>query len=55
MNNKEYRQFDINRIKNKQSKIVSSEEALKDVTPIKWSEDVLLGKRKITVGEMLTQ
>jgi hypothetical protein len=28
---------------------ISTEEALKDVTPIEWSDDVLSGKKKVTV------
>lgn len=30
----------------KERKTISSEEALKDITPIEWSEDVLNGKYK---------
>ncbi len=36
-------------LRNKPVKIVSAEEALKDVTPIDWDSDVLSGKRKVTV------
>lgn len=36
-------------LRSKPIKIVSSEEALKDVTPIDWGDDVINGKRKVTV------
>ena len=40
----------------KSHRYVSSQEALKDVTPPQWSDDVMNGKRKIAVdkkrGEM---
>ena len=41
--------LDFSKISNRNTKIVSSEEALKDVKPIEWSEDVLNGKRKVTI------
>lgn len=44
------RKLNINQIKeNKQCIIVSSKEALKDVTPINWSEGVLSGSEKVTI------
>lgn len=49
MNNKKLKSLDLNTLKNKKTIIVSSEEALKDVTPIDWSEDVLSGKKKVTL------
>ena len=36
-------------LQSKQFVFVSSKEALKDVEPIQWSEDVLSGKVKVTV------
>lgn len=44
------RSLDMGKINNKKSRIISAKSALSDVTPINWSEDVLLGKKKITVG-----
>jgi hypothetical protein len=38
-------------LKNKKTKIVSSEEALKDIIPVDWSEDVLSGKKKVIIKE----
>lgn len=37
-------------LKRKPNKVISSEEALKDVTPVDWDRDILDGKRTITVG-----
>lgn len=37
-------------LKSKPSKVIASEEALKDVTPIDWDRDILDGKRTVTVG-----
>ena len=51
MNNKKLRSLDLNKIRNKKSIIVSSKEALKDVTPVKWDEEVLSGKEKITLSK----
>lgn len=44
-----YAPLNLNLINNKHSKIVSSESALKDVTPISWSDDVISGKKKVTL------
>lgn len=49
MNNKKLRTLDLNKIKNKKSTIVSSKEALKDVTPIEWDKKILSGGEKIVV------
>lgn len=49
MDKKQFKSLDLNKLNNKKTVIVSSQEALKDVTPINWSEDVLLGKKKITI------
>ena len=42
-----YRQLDLNKLKGKSRKTIASEEALKDVIPIEWSESVLQGKIKV--------
>jgi hypothetical protein len=44
------KKFDFNKVKEKLGISISSEEALKDVTPFKWSQDVLEGTKKITVS-----
>ena len=42
-----YVDFDIGVLDNKQVKYVSSNEALSDIIPVQWSEDVLSGKNKL--------
>lgn len=43
------RKLDMEKIAQKKSIIVSTKEALKDVTPIKWSTDILMGQKKINL------
>lgn len=42
----DYRQLDLSKLKNRRRKTLSSTEALNNVTPINWSEDVICGKKK---------
>lgn len=42
------RKLDIEKL-TKNSKVISSEEALKDVEPFNWSEDVLKGDKKVII------
>lgn len=44
-----YKRLDFNKINKRVVKNVSSEEALKDVKPIDWSEDVLSGNKKVII------
>ncbi len=46
---KKKRRLDFSKLSGRKSKIVSSEDALKDVTPINWSKDVLSGDKKINI------
>lgn len=48
-NNQTYRRLDFTKIRSRNTRIVSSEEVLKDIDPVKWSEDVISGKRKVTI------
>lgn len=50
MGDRNYKPLDLNKIKSKKSIIVPSREALKDVTPIEWSDDVLSGKKSVTIS-----
>lgn len=34
---------------NKKTTIISSKEALRDVTPINWAQDVIDGKKKVEI------
>ena len=42
-------QLDLDKLKNKNSTIISSEEALKDVIPIPWSKEVLSSEKQVDV------
>ena len=44
-----YNALNLGTLMKKKGRIVSSEEALRNVKPIEWGEDVLRGERKITV------
>jgi len=52
MKNQKLKPLDLTKLKNKQSKFISSKEALADVTPITWNEDVLTGKKRVIVGSI---
>ncbi len=47
----EYKALDINKLRNKPSKFISSKEALQDIAPIQWNEKVLSGKTKIIIDK----
>ena len=49
MDRKGYSKLNMSVLQNKKSKTVSSAEALRDVVPFNWSEQVLTGKQKIKV------
>lgn len=53
-NNKEYKKIDFKQLlENKKITIVSSKEALKDVTPFEWSDEVLSGKKKVIIDDCI--
>lgn len=41
-----YRKLDKSKLKNRKKTVMSSEQALKDVTPIDWSDEVLEGTKE---------
>ena len=43
------RKLNLNKLKNRSYKIISSKEALKNVIPIEWNNDILNGKKKIII------
>ena len=47
-NAKEYRRLDFSKLKFSEN-IISTEEALKDITPIQWSDEILSGRKKVTI------
>lgn len=50
MENKKFKSLDLYMLKSKKSAIVSSQEALKDVNRIDWSQDVSTGKKKVLIS-----
>lgn len=46
----DYRRLDMSKLKDRKIGTMSSEEALKDIIPINWSEDVLSGKKKVIIS-----
>lgn len=51
MKKKNFKPLDLSILDTKKSTIISSKDALKDVTPINWSKDALSGKKKIIVDK----
>lgn len=51
MSSKKFKSLNLDKLKDKKSRIVSTKEALSNVTPINWSEEVLSGQKKIVVGD----
>ena len=47
VDNAAYRQLDMKKLQDRVSRNVSSEEALEDVIPIQWDDDVLNGNTKV--------
>lgn len=50
MMNKNYKSLDLTKLNSKKITIVSTEESLKDISPVNWSKDVLLGKKKVLIN-----
>lgn len=46
-----YRKLNMSKLSNRKHKIISTNEALKDVSPIKWSNDVLDGMKKVQIDK----
>lgn len=44
-----YNTLDLQAVLSKKSKIVSSEEALREVVPVSWSDDVMQSQKKVVV------
>ena len=44
-----YNALDLQAVLSKKSKIVSSEEALREVEPVSWSDDVMQSQKKVIV------
>lgn len=48
-NAEKYPAFDMRVLDKKKKRIVSSEEALKEIIPINWSSSVLSGEKKVII------
>ena len=46
-----YRKINMSKLSNRKKKTISTAEALKDITPIQWSEDVLQGTSKVQIDK----
>lgn len=46
-----YRKMNMSKLSNRKHKVISTNEALKDVTPIEWSSNVLNGRNKIRIDK----
>lgn len=44
-----YRKLNLNKLKSRKHHVISYNAALKDVTPIKWSNEILTGKKKMQI------
>ena len=47
----QYRRLDFEKISKRIVGKISSEEALAEITPIQWSEDVINGKKKVIISK----
>lgn len=48
----EYGYLDLPKLRTRISKTLSTEEALQDVTPINWSNDVVSGEKKVQISKV---
>ena len=46
-----YVAFDLQMLSRKRQRTISSKDALKDVKPVDWGEEVLTGKKKVVVAK----
>ena len=47
----DYAALDLHSLAKKNIKVISSKKALEDVRPVEWEEDILKGRKKITVAK----
>lgn len=47
----QYKRIVLSEIQNRMTKNISTEQSLKNVTPIKWSDEVLSGKKKAIISK----
>lgn len=44
--------LDLDKVRKRTVKTISTEEALKDIAPMEWPEEVLSGEKKVVVSNM---
>ena len=49
MQEKQYKKLDMNKIMSKPNTVTNTRDSLKDVTPIRWSQEVICGKKQVLV------
>lgn len=47
------KKINMSKLQKRMGKIISTKEALKDVVPMQWDEDVLSGNKKIIIRKMV--
>ena len=47
MANTDYKPLNLDKLKDKKHVVVSTEEALKDISPINWNDEVVCGERHV--------
>ncbi|MBQ2923776.1 MAG: hypothetical protein IJE60_11940 [Tyzzerella sp.] len=48
-NKQTYRRLDLEKLQSRITKVITTEEALKDVVPMEWPEEVMSGKQKVII------
>ena len=48
-NKQTYQRLDLEKLQSRITKVITTEEALKDVVPMEWPEEVMSGKRKVII------
>lgn len=45
------RKLDFSKLSNRKSGFLTTSEAIKDITPIKWSDDIINGKKEVIISK----
>lgn len=48
-NQQTYQRLDLEKLESRIKKVITTEEALKDVVPMEWPEEVMSGKQKVII------
>ncbi len=51
----QYRKLDFSKIKDRIVSTISSDEALEDIVPIQWSDEVTSGEKKVVITKKSTE